>query len=201
VSIAQSNLRVFQTNGFPVGGEPAVALDLVDTVMADEFAGHLPADRFDDAGLFDTWWHLESHRLPAGPVPDAAAARRVRSALRELFEAAIEHRAPSMTAVDDVNACTAAAPVSRRLSTAGDEELRWHTEHGGSAKLAAIASDAIELLSDTDRRALLRRCANAECGMLFLAENPRRQWCASNVCGNRARVARHYNRKKLNSAD
>ena len=30
--------------------------------------------------------------------------------------------------------------------------------------------------------------------MLFLAETTRRQWCASNVCGNRVRVARHYQR-------
>jgi predicted RNA-binding Zn ribbon-like protein len=27
--------------------------------------------------------------------------------------------------------------------------------------------------------------------MLFLAETKRRVWCASNVCGNRVRVARH----------
>ncbi|SDP87791.1 CGNR zinc finger domain-containing protein [Lentzea jiangxiensis] len=32
--------------------------------------------------------------------------------------------------------------------------------------------------------------------MLFLAENKRRVWCAANVCGNRARVARHYSRTK-----
>src|SRR6266566_219775 len=30
--------------------------------------------------------------------------------------------------------------------------------------------------------------------MIFVAVNPRRSWCAPAVCGNRARVARHYRR-------
>ncbi|WP_139810547.1 CGNR zinc finger domain-containing protein, partial [Mycobacterium avium] len=39
------------------------------------------------------------------------------------------------------------------------------------------------------------RCANPDCSMLFLATNPRRSWCTANICGNRARVARHYHRR------
>lgn len=45
-----------------------------------------------------------------------------------------------------------------------------------------------------ERLGLLRRCANPTCSMLFLAENKRRKWCTSNICGKRARVARHYER-------
>jgi predicted RNA-binding Zn ribbon-like protein len=49
------------------------------------------------------------------------------------------------------------------------------------------------LAGHTDR---LRRCANPACSMLFLADTTRRQWCTPNLCGNRARVARHYRRSR-----
>jgi predicted RNA-binding Zn ribbon-like protein len=73
-------------------------------------------------------------------------------------------------------------------------EVRWHTEYGGSVALASIAREVIDLFADPGRLARLRRCANPACSMLFLAETSRRRWCASNVCGNRVRVARHQDR-------
>nr|WP_272925044.1 CGNR zinc finger domain-containing protein [Streptomyces sp. SID8377] len=42
----------------------------------------------------------------------------------------------------------------------------------------------------------MRRCANPECSMLFLAGNSRRKWCTGNICGNRTRVARHCRRSR-----
>ncbi len=74
--------------------------------------------------------------------------------------------------------------------------MRWHTEHGGNAGLAAIARETIDLLADPQRLQRLRRCANPACSMLFIAETKRRQWCTGNICGNRTRVARHYERTR-----
>ncbi|WP_254697369.1 CGNR zinc finger domain-containing protein [Mycobacterium avium] len=73
--------------------------------------------------------------------------------------------------------------------------VRWHVEYGGNPALAATATDAITVLTDPRYRDQLRRCANPDCSMLFLATNPRRSWCTANICGNRARVARHYHRR------
>ncbi|HEV2241669.1 MAG TPA: CGNR zinc finger domain-containing protein [Streptosporangiaceae bacterium] len=42
----------------------------------------------------------------------------------------------------------------------------------------------------------VRRCEGRDCRMLFLPANPRRRWCTPDVCGNRARVARYYQRHK-----
>jgi predicted RNA-binding Zn ribbon-like protein len=183
-----------QRAGFTMGGEPLVALDLVDTLMT---VADPPIDLLEPAERSAAWWHLEATRLPEGPVPPPAATRRLRAALRDLFDAHLQNRPPHTTSVEDVNAAAAAVPTSPRI-VATDHGLRvqtrWHTEHGGNAVLAAIAREAIELLATPDRLERLRRCANPECSMLFLAENARRQWCTSNVCGNRARVARHYER-------
>lgn len=189
------SLEELQRNGFPMGGEPLVALDLADTVMT---AVDPAQDLLSPAERSLAWWVIERVRLPDAPAPDPAAIRRLRTAIRDLLDAHLEGRAPDPTALEDVNAAAASVPTSLRLARgeSGDMRVqtRWHTEHGGNAALAAIAREAIELVSSPARISKLRRCANPACSMLFLAETKRRQWCAGNVCGNRARVARYYQR-------
>lgn len=185
------DLEAVQRIGFPVGGEPLVALDLGDTLItAVEPAEDLLAAPERGAA----WWRLQSTRLPESPAPDAAALRRLRTAVRDLFDAHLEGRAPRPTSVEDVNAAAASVPSSPRLSLVdgiAKTETRWHSEYGGNVALAYIAREVIDLFDAPERLAKLRRCANPACSMLFLAETARRQWCASNVCGNRVRVARH----------
>ena len=189
------SLEELQRNGFPMGGEPLVALDLADTVMT---AVDPAQDLLSPAERSLAWWVIEQVRLPDAPAPDPAAIRRLRTAIRDLLDAHLEGRAPDPTALEDLNAAAASVPTSPRLARgeSGDVQVqtRWHTEHGGNAALAAIAREAIELVSSPAQISKLRRCANPTCSMLFLAETKRRQWCAGNVCGNRARVARHYQR-------
>jgi predicted RNA-binding Zn ribbon-like protein len=190
-----------------MGGEPLVALDLADTLMT---AVQPEQDLLAPADRRAAWWGLQATRLPASPAPDPAALRRLRAAIRDLLDAHLEGRAPLPTSVDDVNAVSASVPASPRLSYSGasggsgasgaapEAGTRWHTEHGGNVALAYIAREAIGLLGAPGELARLRRCANPACSMLFLAETTRRQWCASNVCGNRVRVARHQ--EKLRAA-
>ncbi len=183
-----------------MGGEPLVALDLADTLMT---VTEPATDLIGAPEASAAWWALQSGSLPPGPVPEAAAVRRLRAAVRDVLDSHLEGRPARPTSVDDINAAAAAAPVSPRLVVTPDGirgEERWHTEHGGNAALAAIAAEAIGLLADNERLGLLRRCANPACSMLFLAENKRRKWCTSNICGNRARVARHYERTHTDGA-
>ena len=187
-------LQDLQAAGFPMGAEPLVALDLVDTIIT---VADPPMDLIADADQASRWWHLQAGRLPEGPAPDLAATRRLRTAIRDLFDAHLERREPRVTSIEDLNGAAAAAPISLRLG--GDAntlhaETRWHTELGGNAALAAIATQAITLLTQPDQRNMLRRCANPNCSMLFLAQTTRRQWCTQNICGNRTRVSRHYQR-------
>jgi predicted RNA-binding Zn ribbon-like protein len=185
-------LADLQRHGYPIGGEPSVALDLVDTVANAHTA---PTDLL--VGDPDAWWALQSGRLPDTVSPDARATERLRASLREAFEGVIDGRAVSGGVVDDLNRVADSAHPSPVLEFVGDTArmtTAWRTTRDGNARLAAIARDAIELLGDPVRRAQLRRCANPTCSMLFLAENSRRVWCASNICGNRARVARHQQR-------
>ena len=187
-------LEDMQGAGFPMGGEPSVAIDFVDTVM---LAVDPSVDLLADHAA--SWWQLQEGRLPGGEEPPPVALRRLRSAIRETFEARIAGRAPSSSAVEDLNSFAASVPSSPRLEVGPEgfrAETRWHPEHGGNAKLAAVAREAVLLLADSLRAAQLRHCANPECSMIFLAENSRRVWCTANICGNRARVARHQRRQR-----
>ncbi|WP_237744974.1 CGNR zinc finger domain-containing protein [Kribbella catacumbae] len=182
--------------GFAMGGERVVALDLVDTKI---LAMDPPVDLIETPEQLAKWWEIQEVRLPAGPVPDGTAVRRLRTAVRDVLDSHLAGRLPLPTSVEDINAAAAAAPQSLRMVVMGDElqaETRWHPEYGGNAALALIARQTIELMADAGRLATLRRCANPNCSMLFLAEHKRRQWCVGSVCGNRARVARHYQKSK-----
>ncbi|MFD3457531.1 CGNR zinc finger domain-containing protein [Streptomyces sp. NPDC058691] len=190
----QVSVEEIQAAGFPMGGEPLVALDLADTLMT---VAEPAVDLLGPPAAATAWWDIQSRRLPAGPAPDPVATRRLRAAIREVLDAHLEDRPADAAAVEDINAAASSAPTSPRLVLDGDGPrvaTRWHTEHGGNAALAAIAGEVIGLMGSPDRLRLLRRCANPECSMLFLAENQRRKWCTANICGNRARVARHYAR-------
>jgi predicted RNA-binding Zn ribbon-like protein len=182
--------------GFVMGGERLVGLDLVDTVV---LVSEPVVDLIESPAQYEKWWELQEGRLPAGPLPEVTATRRLRTAIRDVLDSQLADVAPLPTSIEDLNAAARGAPRSRRLVLRGrelDAETRWHSEYGGNPALAAIATGIIDLMADPARLGTLRRCANPSCSMLFLAEHKRRQWCIGSACGNRTRVARHYQRTK-----
>ncbi|MFQ3556750.1 ABATE domain-containing protein [Streptomyces gramineus] len=68
-----------------------------------------------------------------------------------------------------------------------------------AALLAAVARDAVELLTDPVARAAVRECEGDNCPIVYLdtSRGRRRRWCSSEICGNRERVARHRRRAAL----
>jgi predicted RNA-binding Zn ribbon-like protein len=182
-----------QRFGFPVGGEPSIAIDFVDTVYRD--TPTTTVDLLAEPGT--AWWHLESGRLPDSGRPNTADIIRLRNALRAAFEMTIEGIVPDDTILEELNHFVELVPTSPRLSNADgvlEVETRWHVQPGGDANLSTIARDGMALLLDTERVGRLRSCANPDCIMIFVAENTKRIWCSSTGCGNRARAARHYHR-------
>lgn len=76
-----------------------------------------------------------------------------------------------------------------------DPRGRRTTRYQGSplsTTRAMIAADGMNLLSQAGR---VRQCSAPSCAAFFVADRPRRQWCSA-ACGNRARVARHYQRQQ-----
>ncbi|MEU7471713.1 CGNR zinc finger domain-containing protein [Streptomyces sp. NPDC044984] len=100
-----------------------------------------------------------------------------------------------------VNELARAAPPAPRAVPGEDGVLvrRLDGPPGRAALLAAVARDAVNLLTDPVARGSLRQCEGDNCPIVYLdtSRGRRRRWCSSEVCGNRERVARHRRRAAL----
>lgn len=180
----------------PAPGERRwLALALVNTEL--ESRGQR-LDLLEDAAALRSWL------ADRGLIDDAAIitaadlprVRALRSAARNLLAAASDHLPPDGDALAALNAVSAAAPGMRQLAWHGDHPVgSWHPAPGRrptDVALAALAADAMELLLGEDG-ARLRSCDAHGCVRMFVQEHARRRWC-SRTCGDRVRVARHYDK-------
>lgn len=136
-------------------------------------------------------------RLPALAPDWTGAFVELRSSVDQLVTAALEGRCVA-SALETVNALAQGPPPRIRAVPDGHGTLvrALSAEPTRETLLAAVARDAVELLTDPDCRARLRRCAGEGCARVYLdtSRGRRRRWCSSEVCGNRERVARHRRR-------
>ncbi|MEU3818765.1 CGNR zinc finger domain-containing protein [Streptomyces sp. NPDC030392] len=119
-----------------------------------------------------------------GPPADAAPAEQPHPA---------PHPAPALARVNAL-AAAAAPPAPRAVPGPGGRLVRaLDAPPACAALLAALARDAVELLTDPAARARLRACEGDHCRRVYLdtSRGARRRWCSSATCGNRDRVARH----------
>jgi predicted RNA-binding Zn ribbon-like protein len=180
-------------------GEP-LPVRLMNTIWADRHGVH---DALTTRGALSEWFRVVglSTEQIAVTEADLSTGRRLRDALRRLAALLTEDRRPAAAvtgdlgaAVRQVNAVASAAP-GHRLRLGDGVLVRDTAPSGRSARaaLAAVATEAIDLLTGPDAQ-LLRACCAPGCVLYFVKDHPRREWC-SIACGNRARAARHYARR------
>lgn len=183
------------------------ALEFADTIETEHGA---PVDQFMSTSAAIDW--LREHGLLHEPVepevealrePGAAGdralarIRQVRSALREIIVAAVEHRPAAGRSIDVVNRVLAAR--QRFILTCGPGGVLDHRHEGDPLEdvLSRLAERiARQVISpDADR---LRICASDTCDWLFYdtSRTGRRRWCDMTTCGNRAKAARHRARAR-----
>jgi predicted RNA-binding Zn ribbon-like protein len=121
----------------------------------------------------------------------------LREAIYRLFDAQAQGKAVPSRDLEALNDALAHAPARKALkrTRAGYE---WEVDgKSGTAfgLLAPVLWSAGDLLAGP-QLARVRRCANLECGWLFLDDSRagRRRWCSMSACGNRAKARRHYAR-------
>ncbi len=183
-----------------VGGELKARTDnrlqrYADLVSWGLYAGAL------DAPIADALSRRDG-RDPAGAAAALEQAVALRDGLYRIFSPIAAGAAADPADLERLNGAFAEAMAHlavtpRRLSYG----WRWS---GMAEDLASplwpIARSAAELLTgpELDR---VRECGR--CSWLFLdtSKNRRRRWCRMEVCGNRAKSARHYSRKRGVRAD
>ncbi|MER5224023.1 CGNR zinc finger domain-containing protein [Streptomyces flaveus] len=177
-------------------------------ICLDLLATTHPEERFDSLEPLRAWIG-GSGLVPAGTSLAAADAswlvgfRELRGHIGQLVrgEPTRESR-PFGIALARVNelARAAAPPAPRAVwDDAGSLVRALDGAPSCAALLAAVARDAVELLTDPVARAGIRQCEGDNCPIVYLdtSRGRRRRWCSSETCGNRERVARHRRRAAL----
>jgi predicted RNA-binding Zn ribbon-like protein len=126
-------------------------------------------------------------------------ALEVRETIYRVFDATTRGKAPAAADLLALNEQLAAAPARSTLKRersgfAWDVDRRTST---ALAQLAPVLWSAGDLLTG-NKLERVRRCANPECGWLFLDDSRagKRRWCSMSACGNRAKARRHYHRSR-----
>jgi predicted RNA-binding Zn ribbon-like protein len=174
---------------YPARGGP-LPIELVNTVFAEHGE---PRDALATPDGLRDWLDVNRLQTPPSNV-DIEQLRALRDALRELLTATVTHRPPDAAAIEQLNAVTRAAPRFEQL-TLDNGELRARTTEiaqPADRALAAIARATVALVTGPDAKRVAV-CGAPGCILFFLKDRRSAAWC-STACGNRARVARHYQR-------
>ncbi|MFF8602187.1 CGNR zinc finger domain-containing protein [Streptomyces sp. NPDC015232] len=192
--------------------EHGLAMELVGTVRHDGNGG--VADDLATAEQTAAWLTALGAGAPVAVderLHDEVIA--LRRAARALFARAVSPAPPSPAdahrlmpageALALLNRLAAAEPVVPRLDWPDEGEptarLIPSTGDGATGRVAALARAVIDFLSGPDRTRL-RACGAPRCVRYFLKSHGRQEWCKPS-CGNRARVARHYDRRRRGPGD
>lgn len=185
----------------PLAGEP-LALDLVNTLANGP--GGEPLDLLASPEAAAAWLDAQHAlgRLADARAddldPDLAALRELRSHVAECVERARRGTAPPSPALAALNEALRAAPAYPRMSWSG-MAVTVTVERSGDPHRdlrAELAQAAADLLGDP-AITRVRACEGNHCRLLFLPAHPKRRWCSPSTCGNRARVARHYQKHRV----
>ena len=174
-----------------------LSLDFANSV--DWSADHVPIgveEGVADADELRRW----GRRLGIdGGLPSAAefhAAIALREALHLAFAAIAHGEAPPEDALERIAVDHAEATAAAEFVAAGGAwRLDWPASESRRVRFAAVV-DAVALLADSERLARVRQCPGRDCGWLFLDVSGRRHWCSMATCGSRAKMRRHYARKR-----
>ncbi|MER6121984.1 CGNR zinc finger domain-containing protein [Streptomyces sp. NPDC001795] len=174
-------------------------------ICLDLLATTHPEERLDSVERLRAWI-TGAGLVPAG-TPLAAvdvrwlmAFRELRMHIGHLVRGELEGR-PADGALAQVNMVARGTPPAPCAVRTEDGRLirRLRALPRCEELLAAVAREAVELLTDPGARASLRQCEGDNCPIVYLdtSRGRRRRWCSSEICGNRERVARHRRRVAL----
>jgi predicted RNA-binding Zn ribbon-like protein len=185
------------------------ALDFINTQIVDDGK---PKDLLENFNDFLAWQvavgllsESTAERLSTkwGRLPETQKlfkeAREFRKILRETAESLSKKKAIKQSAVDLINKILNQKFGHHELvKTKKGFEKRFRAEFDQPRQLLVpIAESAADLIALTEWKNV-RKCENSECILYFhdTTKNHRRRWCSMGACGNRAKAAAFYKRKR-----
>jgi predicted RNA-binding Zn ribbon-like protein len=127
-------------------------------------------------------------------------ALTLRECLYRIFQSLAAGRTPARQDLAALNDTLAAVMGHARIETHG-KDFAWGWADGDASLdrlLWPVVRAAGDLLVSPDRTRV-RECGSDTCSWLFIDHSPtrRRRWCSMKTCGNRDKVRRFYERKKI----
>lgn len=161
------------------------------------YNGRRIVDLLENSGSATHWMdtvhtHLDGPAPFAPTEPQLDRLRTVRTQIEDLYDKRVK-QALAGSDVAAFNETVTALPLTPQLRVirTGDVDiltLRNADEASESDIVAALSIATIDTVTGPRSR-LLRKCHADRCILYFTQFDSRQHWC-SNVCGNRARVAR-----------
>lgn len=182
-----------RAEGEVVGGGIARLRDLVSTCPAAD-------DLLATPGQLRVWLSLQADRFAEAlellTAADLAAVRELREHTAQVLDHIRSGTQPPAAALHALNEAQRTAPAVSELTWNDGAVTVTRRREGtpGAQLMSWLAEAAARLLADP-AVAKVREC-EADGVMLFLPSHPRCRWCSAARCGNRVRVARHYQRRK-----
>lgn len=204
--MGQYSLRTWPAFEF-IGG--SVCLDFVNTLHG--IRGGRTYEGLASYGNLISWSH-KAHLLTENQTEtlrhsaqlDEKEARlvlgrayRLREAIYSIFLALITGVQPAGADIEALNWELRRGTIGASVILTSDGfRWEWNQEEGSLDQMLGPLARSAGLLLTSAASKLVRQCANARCGWLFIDEtkNHRRQYCRTNVCGNKVRVRRHRQR-------
>ena len=157
-------------------------------------------DWLEAGGLLERAGDADAMLSPAVARIVLTEAHRLRTEVRQLFEAHSARSTPSPATLYALNRVLDSSARTRVLETVDEGLILREIERGDAAivLLAPIALAAARLVTRVDP-ARLGECAAPECGTWFVdtSKGGRRRWCSMARCGNRTKAARHRRKQAL----
>ena len=203
----QGHIEARSPEGLKLAGG-RLCLDFINTLGGR--TGERVSEHLGSFGELVTWSvradaldERQAERLRrAAPLEGRVALRRalaLREVLYRIFRVAAEGTEPASDDMALFNGALAEAMAHSRVQRRGDGFV-WAWDENADAlhrMLWPIARSAAELLTSPDV-GRVRQCPGENCGWLFVdtTKNGSRRWCDMEICGNRAKARRHYERRK-----
>lgn len=177
-----------------VNGEPVDALESCDDLVSWLVQANLVTTTQAEVARAELD-HKESIAL-------LEQTKAFRATLRELVARIVARKPIPVAMIDLINQLLSQRPgypqVVRRKR--GFDQRFYSVATTAHNLLVALAEVASDLLCRADF-ALIKKCGNPACILYFYdtTKNHTRNWCSMQVCGNRMKVAAHYQRKRSQS--
>lgn len=186
-----------------------LSIDFINTAIVENGT---PKDLLESLADFAAWAaaanlleKAKAERLAAawGRQPETGAVfahvQTFRSILRDMIAGLAQGESVKATAIDTINAelQNKSSAVELRQTESGFAKLFRADFNEPRQLLAPIAESAADLLC-YGNLTYLKKCENAECILYFYdtTKNHSRRWCSMAGCGNRAKAAAFYQRRR-----